>query len=360
MVRACAFGQALSLAVALFLAVAANRPRQLSLPNDPLLDEQWYLFRPDDKRGSLGSINAIEAWQHIKPAKPIVVALIDAGVNFKHPDLAPNIWTNERETPNGKDDDGNGYIDDLHGWDFAYANNHPMSRPSRRFPEQHDHGTELATLMAAVPDNGIGTAGIGRNIKVMNLRFAGDPEFEGQKAVNTRTTISEAIQYATQNGARVIASSVLPNNIEGLEASLKEAEEAGVLAVWAAGNHGHSIDEDKGFDLLAQHSNVFIVGGTTREGTLSTEMNYGKRVGIAAPCEDVVFPSFNGFVRFKGPGTSISTALVAGVAATLLSQEPDLTPVQVIARLKRASVIAPGMESKISGGRLDMANLFPR
>jgi subtilisin family serine protease len=351
-------GQAILLAEALWLAVAANQPGPPSLPNDPLLAEQWYLFPPGDKRSSPGSINAIEAWRHIRPAKSIVVALIDGGVNYKHPDLAPNIWTNERETPNGKDDDGNGYIDDLHGWDFAYANNHPMSRPSRRFPEQYDHGTALASLMAAVPDNGIGTAGVGRNIKIMNLRLGGDPEFEGQKVVNMATTISESIRYAARNGARVIACSIWPVSIKGLGAALKEAEEASVLVVWAAGNRGHSIDQDKDYDLLAQHPNVLLVGGTIRDGTLSPRMNFGKRVGIAAPCVDMVFPSFQDYERAGGPGTSLSTAIVAGVAGTLISQEPDLTPAQVIARLKEASVRAPGMDGKISGGRLDMARLF--
>jgi hypothetical protein len=88
-------------------------------------------------------------------------------------------------------------------------------------------------------------------------------------------------------------------------------------------------------------------------------MNFGKRVGIAAPCVDMVFPSFKGYERANGPGTSLSTAIVAGVAGTLISQEPHSTPTQVIARLKEASIIAPGMEGKISGGRLDMARLFP-
>ena len=88
-------------------------------------------------------------------------------------------------------------------------------------------------------------------------------------------------------------------------------------------------------------------------------MNFGKRVGIAAPSVDMVFPSFDGYVRSKGPGTSFAAPIVAGVAATLLSQAPDLTPAQVIARLRDASVLAPGMKGVIGGGRLDMAKLFP-
>jgi subtilisin family serine protease len=301
----------------------------------------------------------MEAWRRIKPASPVAVALLDLGVNYTHPDLAANIWKNEHEKLNGKDDDGNGYIDDLFGWDFAYANNNPMCRPSRRFPDQFDHGTALASLMAAVPDNGIGTAGLGRNIKIMNLRVGGDPEQETQTPVNLDITLPEAIRYAVRNGARVIVCSILSlDNIKGLRASLRETEKAGVLVVWAAGNHAKNIDRDKDFDILSLFSNVLVVGGTTRDGTLSPHMNFGKRVGIAAPCVDVVFPSFHGYERFKGPGTSFAAPLVAAAAATLLSQEPGLTPAQIISRLKQASVIAPGMEGKIGGGRLDMAKLF--
>src|SRR5262245_34834932 len=106
--------QVLLLAGSLMLAVADDPPGAKSIPNDPMLAEQWYLYPPGDERGSPGSINAIEAWRHVRPAEPIVVAVLDAGVNYIHPDLAANMWKNEREMPNGKDDDGNGYVDDLH------------------------------------------------------------------------------------------------------------------------------------------------------------------------------------------------------------------------------------------------------
>jgi subtilisin family serine protease len=335
---------------------------ELSLPNDPMLADQWYLHPPGDGRGAPGSINAVEAWRHIQPAKPIVVALLDAGVNYTHPDLAANIWKNEREMPNGKDDDENGYVDDLFGWDFAFANNNPLSRRSLKFPDQFDHGTALASLIAAVPDNRIGTVGVGRNVKIMNLRVAGDPDFEGQESIPVQTTLPRAIRYAIHNGARVIVCTLGALNPpeKYFKTSLKEAEDAGVLFVKAAGNQGQDIDDDPLFRFLSQYSNVLVVGGTTRDGTLSPRMNFGKRVGIAAVCLDVVFPSFSGYERFKGPGTSFSAAIVAGVAGTLLSQAPDLTPAQVITRLRDASVLAPGMSGVIGGGRLDMAKLFPR
>ena len=359
-----AAARVLLLSIALTPAVVADPRGVQPLPNDPMLGEQWYLFSPGDERGSPGSINAIEAWRRVRPAEPIVIALLDTGVNDTHPDLAANIWKNEREMPNGKDDDGNGYVDDLHGWDFAYADNSPIDRRSRKFPEQLDHGTVLAGLMAAVPDNGIGTAGIGRNIKVMNLRIVGDPEVEGQTSAQLETTLPKAIRYAIRHGARVIVCTSGSLDSSDFGTSLREAEAAGVLFIKSAGNHGKNIDTDndlhgdKFFDFLSRYSNVLIVGGTARDGGLSPRMNFGKRVGIAAPCVDVVAPSWDGYERLKGPGTSFAAPIVAAVAATLLSQEPELTPAQVIARLRAASILAPGMEGVIGGGRLDMLRLF--
>ncbi len=352
-------GQVMIPVVVLMLAVAAGPPKNGALPNDPMLAEQWYLFPPDDERGSPGSINAIEAWRHIRPAEPIVVALLDAGVNYTHPDLAANIWKNEREMPNGKDDDGNGYVDDLFGWDFAYANNNPIGRRSLKFPDQFDHGTALASLIAAVPDNRIGTAGVGRNVRIMNLRVVGNRDFEGQESIQAETTLPQAIRYANRNGARVVICTLGFMDPRDFEDSLREAENAGLLFVFAAGNQGRNIDDDQVFKLFSRHPNVIVVGGTNRDGGLSREMNFGKRVGIAAPSVDMVFPSFDGYARSKGPGTSFAAPIVAAVAATLLSQSPDLTPPQVIARLRDASVLAPGMEGVIDGGRLDMAKLFP-
>jgi subtilisin family serine protease len=358
--------RALLLSIALTPAIVADPPGAQPVPNDPMLGEQWYLFSPGDERGSPGSINAIEAWRRVRPAEPIIVALLDTGVNYTHPDLAANIWKNEREMPNGRDDDGNGYVDDLHGWDFAYADNSPMDRRSRKFPDQFEHGTVLASLMAAVPDNGIGTAGIGRNIKVMNLRVVGEPENEGQTSAQLEATLPKAIRYAIRHGARVIVCTLgsLDPPEKHFGTSLKEAEEAGVLFVQAAGNQGRNIDTSKVFnyasvsEFLSRYSNVLIVGGTARDGGLSPRMNFGKRVGIAAPCVDVVGPSWDGYERLKGPGTSFAAPIVAAVAATRLSQEPELTPAQLIARLREASVLAPGMEGVIGGGRLDMPKLF--
>ncbi|AMV37473.1 S8 family serine peptidase [Planctomyces sp. SH-PL62] len=329
-------------------------------PNDPMFSEQWYLYPPGDEHGAPGSLNAVEAWGHIRPAKPVAVALLDGGVNYKHPDLAANIWKNEREKPNGEDDDGNGYVDDLWGWDFAYEKNDPTSHPVPSIPDQHDHGTALAGLMAAVPDNGIGIVGVGRHVRVMNLRVAGSPEFEVREPVDLQTAFARAVRYAVRNGARVIACAFgqFERPTPDVEAALKEAERAGVLFLKSAGNAGRNIDDIPDYSWLASYSNVLFVGGTTRDGSLAPILNFGRRVGVVVPSSELVYPSFDGYAKFEGPRSSFSVAIVAGVAATLLSQEPGLTPPQVIARLKEASVVEPGMEAKIGGGRLDMAKLF--
>ncbi len=333
-----------------------------TLPNDPLLVDQWYIFPPSHENRSAGSIDAIEAWRHIKTAKPIVVAIFDAGVNYRHPDLEANIWTNEQEKLNGEDDDGNGYVDDLHGWNFVSGNNLPLSRREPRFPDQFDHGTAIASLIAAVPNNGIGISGVGRNVRIMPLRVIGPPDTEDGYHADARKAFPEGIRYAIRNGARVIVCTTSLNPAspitQFIEAPLKEANEAGVLFVRSAGNSGRSIDEDEEYKFLSQFPNVLVVGGTLRDGTMSPQLNFGTRVKIAAPSIDMAFASFDGYAKHKGPGTSFAAPIVAAAAATLLSQLPELTPAQVIARLRDAAIETRAMPSAIDGGRLDMANLF--
>lgn len=107
-----------------------------ALPDDPLFDSQWYLFSAEDARGQPGSINAVAAWEHVEPAEPVMVAVLGGGINFTHPDLVDNIWSNPHEARNLRDDDDNGFIDDLHGWDFASNDCNPVSQP---YSDQNDH-----------------------------------------------------------------------------------------------------------------------------------------------------------------------------------------------------------------------------
>lgn len=334
---------------------AADKPRvdDTGLPNDPLLKEQWYLFSPDESLGRKGSVNAVNAWERIRTAKPVVVVILDGGVNWKHPDLVANVWRNEGETINGLDDDRNGYVDDLHGWDFAGADGDPSSRRSE---EAFDHGTMVAGLIAAVPNNEIGIAGVARNVKFMPLRVFGEAESASRK------TVPEAIRYAVRNGARVIVStgaikSALTTTgkadaIAALQGPLAESNQKGVLVVESAGNDASSNDDD--LEFLGRFSNLLIVGGTMQDGQLSKDLSYGKMVRLAAPCERMVFPSFEGYTSFATPGTSFAVPVAAGIAATIWSQRPDLTPAELIAILRESAIQESSMRGRISGGRVDM------
>jgi subtilisin family serine protease len=330
--------------------------------NDPLLDKQWYLFETDSPYGTPGSVNAISAWKLVRPAKPVVVALLDAGVNWTHLDLAENIWINPGESGkdhkgrdkrfNGVDDDGNGYVDDVHGWDFASNDNNPNPEP---FANNLDHGSMMAGLMAAVPNNGEGIAGLGRNLKIMPLRVAGDYK------ANLRQTMPAAIRYAVRNGARVIVTGVNFEVTKEFRDALEESERKKVLFVLAPRmtrwpGEQRSLDDDLGH--LAKSSNVVIVGATRKDGSLMRLPSPCRVIKIAAPGEDMRSCSWGDYGHWKEVTTCPAAALVAAAAATLISQEPDLTPPQVIERLQKTARKHPSMEGKISGGLLDMEALM--
>ena len=359
---ACLIGLILSLTPA-----AASRSGTDGGRADPLLGVQWYLRDASGTVPESGGIGAIMGWEHVKPAEPIVVALLDSGVNWTHPDLARNIWLNRGEAPsvrpgddddadvpagvrdlNGKDDDGNGYVDDIHGWDFASGDYNPNSET---YGENQDHGTAMAGLMAAIPSNGVGLAGVGRNIHVMPLRVVGDFK------ANPAHTIPEAIRYAIRNGARVIVTGIVlessVNNRDFLDA-IEECDRRGILFIWAAGGI-ENIDEK--MRPLSRYGNVLIVGGSKRDGSL---LDYGdacKMIQVAAPAVGLVTSCWGGYQDdFAGPCPA--SAIVAGAAATFLSQHPEFTPARVIERIRRTSTPHRSMPGKISGGLLNLEALL--
>lgn len=327
------------------IAVAQDQPE---LPNDPLLDSQWYLFSPDDPRGTPGSINAIEAWEHVKPAEPVTVAVLGEGLNYTHPDLADNIWMHPNEEWNRRDDDGNGFVDDVHGWDFAAKNGYPASQS---YLDQEDHGSMVASVIAAVPNNGQGIAGVARNVRLMPVRVLGDGALWQRYA--------DGIRYATKQGARVIVCTTsLSQIVQFIESALKEAEAANVLFVCSAGNRTrYNIDNDEELKPLRKFSNVLIVAGSRKDGRLAP-LSFGSMAQVAAPCDDMKLLSFNDYVPVPHMGTSWAAPIAAAVAATFISQEPDLTPQQVIDRIRRCSVPHETMNGKIAGGRIDMLRVI--
>lgn len=369
----------LSFALVAFVAATGDdrKPSTPDLPTkDPLLKEQWYLFEPQSPYGKPGSINAVGAWKLVRPAEPIVVALLDDGVNWTHPNLAPNIGMNPGEVRkdlidkggdddvggcmapairslNRKDDDNNGYVDDIVGWDFASNDYNPNTEPSM---DDDDHGSMMAGLMAAVPTKKVGIAGAGRNLKIMPLRVVGD--FQANAAV----TIPAAIRYAVRNGARVIVTGLhIPPYLQSRKAfreAMDEAQNKGVLVVLAAMPGGDTSYAEE-MRALAAYPNVLIVGCATKDGALLPLGDSHTVVKMLAPSGDMHSLSFAGIGHWKEPGVCPATALVAAAAATLLSQEPKLTPAEVIERMQKSARRHPSMDGKMkAGGSLDMEALL--
>jgi hypothetical protein len=272
----------------------------------------------------------------------VVVAVVGAGFNFTHPDLADNIWENPHEMLNTRDDDGNGFVDDLNGWDFASNDMNPVSQP---FLDQDDHDTMVASLIGAVPDNELGIAGIARNVRLMPIRVAGE--------VNSpEDAVVEGLRYAIRHGAKVIVCTIdVSQLLPRIVPVLREAEQAGVLYVCPAGNReGHDIDEE--LMEISELSNVLIVAGSLRDGSLAP-LAFGRRAQIAAPCSELSLLSFNRYVAAP-MGTSWAAAVAGAVAATLISQEPQLTPREVIERIQSCSIMDDTMRDTLGGGRIDM------
>ena len=242
--------------------------------DDPWFDLQWGLLNTGQMiRGYIGTpgtdIDAPNAWDITTGRPEVIVAVIDGGIAYDHPDLAAAIWTHPLEIPaNGVDDDGNGRIDDVHGWDFVDDDNAPMDATG--------HGTHVAGIIAAERNNALGVAGVADGVRIMPLRFI--DAFD-------RGTISDAmaaIDYALDHGAKIINCSWGSSNYSGVLKAAMAAADA--LFVCAAGNEGAHSDATPfypaGFDL----PNVLSVAASDPTDHLAWFSNYGVRsVHVAAP-----------------------------------------------------------------------------
>ena len=287
-------------------------------PNDPKFGEQT----------ELGHLRLPEAWDEVKSedgAPRVVIAIVDGGGEWRHEDLRANVWTNPGETPgNGIDDDGNGFIDDVHGVNFANGDdtdNDPTGLPQT--PSNANHGTATAGAASAVTDNGVGVAGAAWNADIMHIN-AGCEKSDGGNCYGY-----EGILYAAMSGADIINASLIGTpgsdaEVIFLDETLNLATDMGALVVASAGN-GHS-----SLDLLrrypARHPRVLSVGATQKNSRIRAGFsNYGKLVNVFAPGVSIVTTgSGNEYVSVQG--TSFSSPLVAGVAALVKIRFPDMTP----------------------------------
>lgn len=312
------------------------------IPNDPMYGDQWHLDNTGQSGGTNDAdIDAPEAWDETDVHPEIIVAICDDGVDWQHEDLNAMIWLNPNETANGLDDDNNGLIDDIRGWDFADGDNNP-------FEPGWEHGTHVAGLAAAINDNGVGVSGAGRNTKIMALRhYAGQGSW--------MSDLANAIDYAWENGASVINVSY---NIDGFTQTLVDAIiRAGnnnVVYCNSAGNNSQQDPPRQQIRNMADNS-IFVVS-TNSTDDISWFSNYGSLCEIGSPGEDVL-STLPGDSYGLNSGTSMATPLFAGCVAVLRAMDPSLSPREALDVMIGAADDVSQLEPFIeNGARVNLAN----
>lgn len=256
-------------------------------------------------------INLVDAWNTTRGDEQIVVGVIDTGVDISHPDLASNIWVNNKEILNGIDDDGNGYIDDINGWDFVSGDSSVYDMDAL-----DEHGTHMAGIIAA---NGT-VSGVAPNIKIMPLKAL-------NYASGYTSDIIEAINYAKEKGVRIINCSFASIQYNpALEEAI--ASNPDILFVCAAGNYGKPTTELATFPACYGLDNIITVSAANNKGQLSEFSTYGDYVDVCAPGVGIYSTIPGNQYGFKD-GTSCSAAFVSGIAALLLSNNNDLGSIEL-------------------------------
>ncbi|MEY3067235.1 MAG: hypothetical protein RLZZ532_4027 [Cyanobacteriota bacterium] len=319
---------------------------QATTPNDPGYSQLWGLNNIGQSGGTADAdIDAPEAWDIQKGNQNLVIGVIDTGVDYDHPDLSANIWTNPGEIAgDGIDNDSNGYIDDVRGWDFAYNDNNPM--------DVHGHGTHVAGTIAGKGNNGVGVTGVAWNAKIMPLKFLNDSGW------GYLSDAILAINYATAKGVKLTNNSWGGGGYsQALYGAINTAGQQGALFIAAAGNDGTNNDIYPAYPASYNLSNIISVASTTRTDGLSYFSNYGATtVDLGAPGSDIYSTLPNSSYGTYS-GTSMASPHVTGAAALLWSQNPTWTAQQIKNRLMSTGDSISALNGKtVSGKRLNINN----
>nr|AGF93452.1 peptidase S8 and S53 subtilisin kexin sedolisin [uncultured organism] len=294
-------------------------------------------------RWGLSAIKAKRAWNVTKGSDEVTVAVIDSGVDRSIPSLRRNIWKNEDEIPgNGIDDDNNGYVDDVSGWDFRERDSLNDS-----YSDLHYHGTFVAGLVASSYNRETGSGGVAQKVSLMDLRFLNR---EGQFYRSDWNKLADAIDYAVDNGADIINMSLYANikPPESVHSAIRRAETRGTLVVGIAGNNGSSVR------YFGNWEETFTVGAVNKKKRRAYFSNYGSAVEIMAPGQSVL--SYRpGGATATASGTSFAAPHVAGTAALILSQNPNmsLNELKNVLRNSARDIAGPGKDDKTGYGILD-------
>jgi len=300
------------------------------VPNDPNYTLQW----------AHQVIQSESAWDIEKGDENVVIAIVDTGVNWAHPDLAANIWINKGEMIDGTDNDGNGFVDDVRGWDFVDNDNDPME-PSE---DPLRHGTLCAGIAAAVANNGIGIAGVCWGCKIMPVRA-------GYGYYVYLDSAAEGIRYAADNGADIISMSwgISGYYLSTLFDAIEYAYGKGVLLVASVGNEATSQ-----LTYPAAFDSVVAVAATDQADKPAEFSNFGEWIEVAAPGVEIYSTWLDDSYQYQN-GTSMSCPLVAGVAALIWSRFPNMTRDRARLQLRHTAddLGDPGFDSYYGYGRVN-------
>lgn len=322
-------------------------------PNDAYRSDLWGMHNLGQSNGTNGvDINAPEAWAVSTGSPNVVVGVIDSGIDYNHPDLQNNIWSNPGETgtdaggrnkaTNGVDDDGNGYIDDVRGWDFANQDNNPL--------DDNGHGTHVAGTIGGEGNNSNGVVGVNWRVRLMPLKFLA-ANGSGNVADAT-SAILYAASFKDASGVNLVR---ITNNSWGggkRSSTLQNAiASSGALFVAAAGNSGSS---QTAYPAGYPNDNVISVAATDHNDSLASFSNFSSNwVDLGAPGVNIVSTYRDNQYRSLN-GTSMASPHVAGVAALILADSPTLTNAVVKARIMNSVDPVPSLAGKtVTGGRLN-------
>ena len=325
------------------------RQQVMAIPNDPMFGNLWGMNNTGQTGGTVDAdIDAPEAWNLATGSRNVIVAVIDTGVDYTHPDLAANMWTNTAELngQSGVDDDGNGYVDDIYGYDFANGDGDPM--------DDHSHGTHCSGTIGGVGNNGVGVAGVNWNVRIMALKFL----FAGGYGYTTDAI--SCVQYAVQMGAKLTSNSWGGGGYsQALYDAIAAAGAANQLFVSAAGNYSIDNDVTPFYPASYDLDNIISVMATTNQDVRSSFSHWGlKSVDLGAPGSDIystVPVSMGSYGTMSG--TSMACPHVAGACALVLSAAPTLTAAEVKQALMAKVDKKPTLNGlSVTGGRLNVAS----
>ncbi len=317
----------------------------------------WHLKNTGIYGGTVGAdIDATVGWDIRKTASDVIVAVVDTGVRYTHEDLAPNMWVNPGESgldanglnkrTNGIDDDGNGYVDDVHGINVLTHTGNP--------DDDFGHGTHVAAIIGAATNNSVGVSGVAWQVQLMALKFL---NYSGHGTISGAV---ECLDYARAKGARIINASWGSSGFtsQALRDAVTNLNIEGILFVAAAGNNNGNNDVSPLYPATYEYDNVVSVAATTRTDNKANFSNWGPTtVDLAAPGAPIfsAWKGSNSDYRYMD-GTSMAAPQVAGAAALIWSLNPALTHQEVIQRIITTTDPLPDFAGKtVSGGRLNIA-----